>query len=81
MYGQDKAIEEIVDKILVAQAGLKIENKPTGSFVFMGPTGVGKIETARSLAKELGVELVRFDMSYLRKHSIQTYWFLWICRL
>ena len=71
VYGQDKAIEEIVDKILVAQAGLKIENKPIGSFVFMGPTGVGKTETARSLAKELGVELVRFDMSeYQEKHSV-----------
>ena len=71
VYGQDSAIEEIVDKILVAQAGLKQENKPIGSFVFMGPTGVGKTETAKQLANELSVELVRFDMSeYQEKHSV-----------
>ena len=71
VYGQDEAIEGIVDKILVAQAGLKDENKPIGSFVFMGPTGVGKTETAKQLAKHLGVELVRFDMSeYQEKHTI-----------
>ena len=51
VYGQDNAIEEIVDKILVAQAGLKSEEKPIGSFVFMGPTGVGKTELAKQLAK------------------------------
>jgi len=71
IYGQDKAIDEIVDKILVAQAGLKQENKPIGSFVFMGPTGVGKTETAKQLAGQLGVKLVRFDMSeYQEKHSV-----------
>ena len=71
VYGQDKAIEDIVDKILVAQAGLKPDDKPIGSFVFMGPTGVGKTETAKSLAAELGVQLVRFDMSeYQEKHSV-----------
>jgi len=71
VYGQDKAIEGIVDKILVAQAGLKPDNKPIGSFVFMGPTGVGKTETAKQLASQLGVELVRFDMSeYQEKHSV-----------
>jgi ATP-dependent Clp protease ATP-binding subunit ClpA len=71
VYGQDKALETIVDKILVAQAGLKDENKPIGSFVFMGPTGTGKTETARQLAKHLGVQLVRFDMSeYQEKHSV-----------
>lgn len=71
VYGQDQAIEEVVDKILVAQAGLKPDDKPVGSFVFMGPTGVGKTETAKQLAKQLGVELVRFDMSeYQEKHSI-----------
>jgi ATP-dependent Clp protease ATP-binding subunit ClpA len=71
VYGQDLAVTEIVDKIMVAQAGLKSENKPIGSFVFMGPTGCGKTETAKSLAKHLGVKLLRFDMSeYQEKHSI-----------
>ena len=71
VYGQDEAIEGIVDKILVAQAGLKPDDKPVGSFVFMGPTGTGKTETAKQLAHALGVELVRFDMSeYQEKHSI-----------
>jgi ATP-dependent Clp protease ATP-binding subunit ClpA len=71
VYGQDTAIESIVDKILVAQAGLKAENKPIGSFVFMGPTGTGKTETAKQLATHLGVNLVRFDMSeYQEKHSV-----------
>ena len=71
VYGQDGAIESIVDKILVAQAGLKPENKPIGSFVFMGPTGTGKTETAKQLAHHLGVKLIRFDMSeYQEKHSV-----------
>jgi ATP-dependent Clp protease ATP-binding subunit ClpA len=71
VYGQDTALQEIVDKIIVAQAGLKSENKPVGSFVFMGPTGTGKTETAKSLAKHLGTKLLRFDMSeYQEKHSI-----------
>tara|TARA_Y200000002_G_scaffold315198_1_gene273200 strand:+ start:1704 stop:3968 length:2265 start_codon:yes stop_codon:yes gene_type:complete len=71
VYGQDNAIDEIVDKILVAQAGLKSEDKPVGSFVFMGPTGVGKTELAKQLAKHLSIHLARFDMSeYMEKHSI-----------
>jgi len=71
VFGQDKAINTITDKILVARAGLKNLNKPVGSFLFLGPTGCGKTETARTLAKTLGVELVRFDMSeYQEKHSI-----------
>jgi ATP-dependent Clp protease ATP-binding subunit ClpA len=71
VYGQDEAIDNIVDKILVAQAGLKPDDKPIGSFVFMGPTGTGKTETAKQLSKALGVELVRFDMSeYQEKHSV-----------
>ena len=74
VYGQDEAIESIVDKILVAQAGLKPENKPIGSFVFMGPTGTGKTETAKQLAHHLGVELVRFDMSeFQEKHSVSKF--------
>jgi ATP-dependent Clp protease ATP-binding subunit ClpA len=71
VYGQDTALQEVVDKIMVAQAGLKSENKPIGSFVFMGPTGTGKTETAKALAKHLGTKLLRFDMSeYQEKHSI-----------
>jgi len=71
VYGQDTALEEVVDKIMVAQAGLKSENKPIGSFVFMGPTGTGKTETAKALAKHMGTKLLRFDMSeYQEKHSI-----------
>ena len=71
VYGQDLAVTEVVDKIIVARAGLKSENKPIGSFVFMGPTGCGKTETAKSLAKHLGTKLLRFDMSeYQEKHSI-----------
>ena len=71
VFGQDLAVQEVVDKIIVAQAGLKSENKPIGSFVFMGPTGCGKTETAKSLAKHLGTKLLRFDMSeYQEKHSI-----------
>ena len=71
VYGQDNAVESIVDKILVAQAGLKSPDKPIGSFVFMGPTGTGKTETAKALATNLGVKLVRFDMSeYQEKHSV-----------
>tara|TARA_R110000851_G_scaffold333252_1_gene511750 strand:- start:533 stop:2782 length:2250 start_codon:yes stop_codon:yes gene_type:complete len=71
VYGQDEAIETLVDKVLVSQAGLQDDDKPIGSFVFMGPTGVGKTETAKALAKELGVKLVRFNMSeYMEKHSV-----------
>lgn len=74
VYGQDEAIDRIVDKIIVAQAGLKPENKPIGSFVFMGSTGSGKTETAKQLAKHLGVKLVRFDMSeYQEKHSVSKF--------
>ena len=71
VFGQDKAINTITDKILVARAGLKSLTKPIGSFLFLGPTGCGKTETAKSLAQTLGVELIRFDMSeYQEKHSI-----------
>jgi ATP-dependent Clp protease ATP-binding subunit ClpA len=71
VFGQRTAITEVVDKILVSRAGLKPDNKPVGSFVFMGPTGCGKTETAKALAKNLGVKLIRFDMSeYQEKHSV-----------
>jgi len=71
VFGQDEAIESIVDKILVSQAGLKPDDKPIGSFIFMGPTGTGKTETAKQLSEQLGVKLVRLDMSeYQEKHSV-----------
>ena len=71
VFGQDEAVEKIVDKILISRAGLKPENKPIGSFVFMGPTGTGKTELAKQLANELGSKLIRFDMSeYQEKHSV-----------
>jgi len=71
VYGQEQAINILLDKIFIAQAGLKGLNKPVGSFLFTGPTGVGKTETAKVLAGGLGVELVRFDMSeYQEKHSV-----------
>jgi ATP-dependent Clp protease ATP-binding subunit ClpA len=71
VFGQDDALESLVDKILVAQAGLKPDDKPIGSFVFMGPTGTGKTETAKQLAHHLGVQLVRLDMSeYQEKHAV-----------
>jgi ATP-dependent Clp protease ATP-binding subunit ClpA len=71
VYGQDKAVETLLDKIFVAQAGMKHPNKPIGSFLFLGPTGTGKTETARALADKMSMELIRFDMGeYQEKHSI-----------
>ena len=71
VFGQDAAIELTVRAILRARAGLSPERRPSGSFLFYGPTGVGKTEVARSLAEILGVEFLRFDMSeYMEKHSV-----------
>lgn len=71
IYGQDKAIENVVQAVQIAKAGLNEADKPLASLLFVGPTGVGKTELCRVLAKELGVELVRFDMSeYAEKHTI-----------
>ena len=71
VYGQDQAIEILLDKIFIAQAGLKSINKPVGNFLFSGPTGVGKTEVAKQLANNMSVELVRFDMSeFQESHSI-----------
>ena len=71
VYGQDKAIEIMVDTIKLARAGLREPDKPWGSFVFAGPTGVGKTEVTRQLANLLGVELLRFDMSeYMERHTV-----------
>lgn len=74
VYGQETAIENILEKIFIAQAGLKSHNKPVGSFLFVGPTGVGKTEAAKQLAKNMSVELVRFDMSeFQEKHSVSKF--------
>jgi ATP-dependent Clp protease ATP-binding subunit ClpA len=71
VYGQDNAVETLLDKIFVAQAGMKHPNKPIGSFLFLGPTGTGKTETARALADKMSMELIRFDMGeYQEKHSV-----------
>ena len=71
VFGQEKAIELTVRAILRARAGLGQEQRPAGAFLFYGPTGVGKTEVARSLAKLLGVEFLRYDMSeYMEKHSV-----------
>lgn len=74
VYGQDQAIDTLLDKVYIAQAGLKSPNKPVGSFLFVGPTGVGKTEVAKQLATNMGVKLVRFDMSeYQEKHSVSKF--------
>ena len=71
IFGQDDAVSGLLDKIFVAQAGLKSPNKPIGSFLFLGPTGCGKTETAKQLADKMGMTLIRFDMSeYQEKHSV-----------
>ena len=71
VFGQETAIESLLDKVFIAQAGLKAINKPVGSFLFVGPTGVGKTEVAKQLAANMSVKLVRFDMSeFQEKHSV-----------
>jgi ATP-dependent Clp protease ATP-binding subunit ClpA len=71
IFGQDDAIEKVVSSITLARAGLRAAHKPIGSFLFAGPTGVGKTELARQLARVMGVELLRFDMSeYGERHSV-----------
>ena len=71
VYGQDQAIQALVAAIKLARAGLREPEKPIGSYLFSGPTGVGKTEVARQLALSLGIELKRFDMSeYMERHSI-----------
>lgn len=71
VYGQDEAIDKVVESIIVSKSGLRELNKPIGSFLFVGPTGTGKTETARTLASELQCELVKFDMSeYGERHSV-----------
>ena len=71
VYGQDEAIAQVVNAVKFSRAGLLEEGKPLASLLFVGPTGVGKTEIARSLAQELGIRLIRFDMSeYEEKHAI-----------
>ena len=71
VYGQDAAIEALAAAIKLSRAGLREPEKPIGSYLFSGPTGVGKTEVARQLAKTLGVELKRFDMSeYMERHTV-----------
>lgn len=71
VFGQDKAIDELASAIKMSRAGLREETKPMGCYLFTGPTGVGKTEVANQLAKTLGMELVRFDMSeFMEKHSV-----------
>ena len=71
LFGQDSAVAEVAESILMSKVGLNDETKPLASLLFVGPTGVGKTELARVLAKELGVELLRFDMSeYTEKHTV-----------
>ncbi|MCK6452833.1 MAG: ATP-dependent Clp protease ATP-binding subunit ClpA [Alphaproteobacteria bacterium] len=71
VYGQDQAIDALASAIKLARAGLREPEKPIGSYLFTGPTGVGKTEVARQLAKTLAIELIRFDMSeYMERHSV-----------
>ena len=71
VYNQDTAVDKVLDRVWVSQAGLKADNKPVGSFLFLGPTGTGKTELAKQLADRLSMKLLRFDMSeYQERHSI-----------
>ncbi|TGL53908.1 ATP-dependent Clp protease ATP-binding subunit ClpA [Leptospira wolffii] len=71
IYGQDKAVTELVQAIRLSRSGLSEPGKPVGSFLFAGPTGVGKTELSKQLAAILGVEFIRFDMSeYMEKHTV-----------
>ncbi len=71
IFGQDKAVESLSSAIKLARAGLRVDEKPVGSFLFSGPTGVGKTEVSKQLAKIMGIEFVRFDMSeYMERHTV-----------
>ncbi|HET7836490.1 MAG TPA: AAA family ATPase, partial [Variovorax sp.] len=71
VFGQDKALEVLASAVQMARSGLGREDKPIGSFLFSGPTGVGKTEAAKQLAYIMGIELIRFDMSeYMERHAV-----------
>ncbi|WMP17515.1 ATP-dependent Clp protease ATP-binding subunit ClpA [Thiothrix lacustris] len=71
IFGQDKAVEQLTAAIKMARSGLRDDTKPIGSFMFAGPTGVGKTEVSKQLAQRLGIELLRFDMSeYMERHTV-----------
>ena len=71
LYGQDSAVDSVLEKIYISRAGLKAINKPIGSFLFLGPTGTGKTELAKLLAENLGMKLLRYDMSeYQERHTV-----------
>jgi len=71
LYGQDQAVDTVLEKIYVSRAGLKSLNKPVGNFLFIGPTGTGKTELAKLLAENLGMKLLRYDMSeYQERHTV-----------
>jgi len=71
LYGQDEAVDTVLEKIYVSRAGLKAINKPIGSFLFLGPTGTGKTELAKLLSENLGMKLLRYDMSeYQERHAV-----------
>jgi len=71
LYGQDLAVNQVLEKIYVAKAGMKSHNKPIGNFLFLGPTGTGKTELCKLLSENLSMKLLRFDMSeYQEKHSV-----------
>ena len=71
LYGQDSAVDQVLEKIYVAKAGMKSHNKPVGNFLFLGPTGTGKTELCKLLSDQLGMKLLRYDMSeYQEKHSM-----------
>ena len=71
IFGQDSAIDEVASAIKLSRSGLRAAEKPIGNFLFAGPTGVGKTELARQLARILGIEFIRYDMSeYMEKHAV-----------
>jgi len=74
VFGQNEALDALTDAVIMSRAGLREPNKPMGCYLFAGPSGVGKTETARQLSTTLGIELIKFDMSeYMEKHSVSKF--------